>query len=124
VKEEFNYGEYTLIYPSVTSWFNLEKIHEIEMAQLPEYFNNKFPYKTPSSYINQRNSIIKMYRESPNAYLSASLCRKHILSDACSVIRMHAFLEHWGIINFNVDPFLKPPQDILKGDNKEVLSLV
>ena len=27
--------------------------------------------------------------------------------DVCGIIRIHAFLEHWGIINFNVDPYLK-----------------
>lgn len=26
------------------------------------------------------------------------------------MIRLHAFLEHWGIINFNVSTFLRPPK--------------
>lgn len=58
--------------------------------------------------MDYRNFIIKLYREAPNAYLSATVCRKNLPSDVCSIIRLHAFLEHWGLINFNVDPSLKP----------------
>lgn len=36
------------------------------------------------------------------------VCRKNLPCDVCSIIRLHAFLEHWGLINFNVDPHLKP----------------
>ena len=28
--------------------------------------------------------------------------------DACAIVRVHAFLERWGLINFNVQPELKP----------------
>jgi SWI/SNF related-matrix-associated actin-dependent regulator of chromatin subfamily C len=31
-----------------------------------------------------------------------------LAGDVCGIFRIHAFLEHWGIINFNVDPYLKP----------------
>ena len=37
-------------------------------------------------------------------------CRRKIAGDICAVIRLHAFLEHWGIINFNVSTFLRPPK--------------
>jgi len=37
-------------------------------------------------------------------------CRKKLPGDICSIIRLHAFLEHWGLINFNVAPFLRPPK--------------
>ena len=26
------------------------------------------------------------------------------------MIRLHAFLEHWGLINFNVSTYLRPPK--------------
>lgn len=55
-----------------------------------------------------RNFIIKLYRENPHAYLSATECRKKLPGDICSIIRLHAFLEHWGLINFNVEPYLRP----------------
>lgn len=78
------------------------------MQTLPEWFCGKFPHKNPTNYMDYRNYIIALYREAPNSYLSATVCRKNIPSDVCSIIRLHAFLEHWGLINFNVDPQLKP----------------
>jgi SWI/SNF related-matrix-associated actin-dependent regulator of chromatin subfamily C len=58
--------------------------------------------------MNYRNFIIKLYRESPNSYLSSTECRKKLPGDICSVIRLHGFLEHWGLINFHVEPTLRP----------------
>jgi SWIRM domain len=78
------------------------------MQSLPEFFCGKFPHKNPATYLDYRNYIIKLYRESPNAYLSATVCRKNLPGDVCSIIRLHAFLEHWGLINFNVEPHLRP----------------
>lgn len=28
--------------------------------------------------------------------------------DVCTLMRVHAFLETWGLINFSVEPYLKP----------------
>ena len=95
------------------------------MQSLPEFFCGKFPHKTPEKYFNYRNFIVKLYREKPDCYLSATgkyylmisnvyclECRKKLPGDVCSIVRLHAFLEHWGLINFNVDnqSCLKPPK--------------
>ncbi len=102
------YSKTAFIIPSCSGWFNIDSIHEIEMQSLPEFFCGKFPHKNPATYQDYRNYIIKLYRESPNAYLSATVCRKNLAGDVCSIIRLHAFLEHWGLINFNVQPHLRP----------------
>jgi SWI/SNF related-matrix-associated actin-dependent regulator of chromatin subfamily C len=94
--------------PSVAIWFDINVIHEIERDSLPEFFNGRFPAKTPKVYKEQRNFIIKLYRENPNFYLSASDCRKYLPGDVCSVLRIHCFLEHWGLINLNGEPFQIP----------------
>lgn len=73
--------------------------------------------------MNFRNMIIKMYRENPSAYLSATECRKKLPGDICSIIRLHAFLEHWGLINFNVEPYLRPPK-ISLGESGNISSQV
>jgi SWI/SNF related-matrix-associated actin-dependent regulator of chromatin subfamily C len=82
------------------------------MQTLPEFFCGKFPHKSPEKYFNYRNFIIKLYREKPDCYLSGTECRKKLPGDVCSIVRLHAFLEHWGLINFNVDShnYLKPPR--------------
>lgn len=107
-ENEMEYSKSSFIIPSCSGWFNIDKIHEIEMQSLPEFFCGKFPHKNPVTYMDYRNFIIKLYREAPNTYLSATVCRKNLPSDVCSIIRLHAFLEHWGLINFNVDPQLRP----------------
>ena len=104
------YASRSFIIPSCSAWFSIEQIHEIEMQNLPEFFCGKFPHKNPVTYLNFRNSIIKMYREKPAAYLTASECRKRLPGDVCSIIRLHAFLEQWGLINFHVDSYLRPPR--------------
>jgi hypothetical protein len=96
------------VIPSCSQWFEFDKIHEIEQESLPEFFCGKYPSKTPESYKEYRNFMIKLYRENPSGYLSATTCRRHLAGDACAIIRLHAFLELWGLINFNVDPFQKP----------------
>lgn len=97
-----------ILIPSCSQWFDLEKIHEIELNALPEYFCNKYPLKTPHTYKESRNFIISLYRENPNVYLSATTCRRHLYGDVCAIMRIHAFLEGWGLINFNVDPKYLP----------------
>ena len=67
-----NYTRSSYVIPSCSRWFDLDQIHELEMQSLPEFFCNKFPHKNPSTYMSFRNCIIKMYRERPSAYLSAS----------------------------------------------------
>lgn len=41
-----------------------------------------------------------MWRENTKKYLPPSACRRNLLGDVCAIVRVHAFLENWGIINF------------------------
>lgn len=36
--------------PSSGAWFNIDSVHEIESKSMPEYFNGKYPSKTPETY--------------------------------------------------------------------------
>ena len=71
-----------------------------------------YPSKTPAVYREYRNFIVELYRANPNNYLSATTCRRHLTGDANAVMRVHAFLEKHGIINFNAGrgrgPWEKP----------------
>lgn len=68
--------------------------------------------------------MIKLYRENPAGYLSATTCRRHLAGDVCAIIRLHAFLEQWGLINFNVDPFQKPHKITLNREGSYTKYLV
>ena len=52
------------------------------MDSLPEFFCGKYPSKTPETYKEYRNFMIKTYRENPTGYLSATTCRRHCAGDA------------------------------------------
>ncbi|EGR31774.1 swirm domain protein [Ichthyophthirius multifiliis] len=82
--------------------FDLDQINQIEKESLSEFFCGK-PSKTQEIYKKYRNYIVQTYRENPRNYLSATACRKNLIGDVCSIIRIHGFLEYWGIINFNCD---------------------
>lgn len=94
--------------PISVSWFCFDNIHEIEIKSLPEFFCGKYPSKTPKMYKNYRNFIVNLYRENSSMYLSANTCRKHLAGDACAILRIHSFLEHWGLINFKFNIKFKP----------------
>ena len=53
--------------------------------------------------------MIHLYRMNPTVYLSATTCRRHLSGDVNGIIRVHAFLEKWGLINYSgVMPAYKP----------------
>ena len=53
--------------------------------------------------------MITLYRMNPGCYLSATTCRRHLSGDVNGIIRVHAFLEKWGLINYQgVEPAYKP----------------
>ena len=86
--------------PSHAAWFSLDDVHDIERRALPEYFSPGSSLKTSESYKQARNFIVGTYREQPTLYLSLTECRRHLSLDVAAVMRMHQFLEHWGVINY------------------------
>lgn len=99
--------------PTSASWFNINSINDIEVEAFPEFFNGKYPSKTPEIYKEYRNFMVNLYRENQSSYLTATVCRRHLAGDAYSIMRIHGFLDHWGIINFKVDPINKPTNPFL-----------
>ena len=91
-----------IIIPSYAAWFNFSKIHEIEEKALPEFFNNKNRSKTPQVYKDYRDFMMNTYRLNPNEYLTVTATRRNLAGDVCAIIRVHAFLEQWGLINYQV----------------------
>ena len=101
---------HTIVLPSYSSWFDLSKIHPIERESLPEYFQNSNKAKTPEIYMKYRNFMINCYRLNPNDYLSYTSVRRNLIGDAGAMLRVHKFLNKWGLINYQVHPETKPKQ--------------
>ncbi|KAI9240281.1 MAG: hypothetical protein BYD32DRAFT_408746 [Podila humilis] len=97
-----------VVVPSYAAWFSLTKIHEIEHKSLPEFFNLKNRSKTPTVYKDYRDFMVNTYRLNPTEYLTVTACRRNLAGDVCAIIRVHSFLEQWGLINYQVDPETRP----------------
>jgi SWI/SNF related-matrix-associated actin-dependent regulator of chromatin subfamily C len=91
-----------VIIPSYAAWFSFTEINEIEQKALPEFFNNKNKSKTPQVYKDYRDFMIHTYRLNPLEYLTVTACRRNLAGDVCAIIRVHAVLEQWGLINYQV----------------------
>ncbi|CAO3616770.1 unnamed protein product [Mucor hiemalis] len=52
--------------------------------------------------------MINTYRLNPKEYLAVTACRRNLAGDVCAIMRVHAFLEQWGLINFECDPSTWP----------------
>ena len=50
----------------------METIAEVERQSLPEFFRGVYPSKTPATYKEYRDFMIKLYRMSPHSYLTAT----------------------------------------------------
>ncbi|GIY78506.1 hypothetical protein CEXT_592001 [Caerostris extrusa] len=97
-----------IIIPSYAAWFDYNSVHAVERRGLPEFFNLKNKSKTPEVYIAYRNFMIDTYRLNPTEYLTVTACRRNLAGDVCAIMRVHAFLEQWGLINYQVDADSRP----------------
>lgn len=93
---------YSIILPSYSAWFDMNKINNLERKALPEFFNNRNRSKTPEVYKDYRDFMVNTYRLNPTEYLTVTACRRNLAGDVCAIMRVHAFLEQWGLINYQV----------------------
>ncbi|KAK4531282.1 hypothetical protein CCYA_CCYA07G2139 [Cyanidiococcus yangmingshanensis] len=94
--------------PAHSRWFRIDAIHEIERRALPEFFSGVSASKTPEVYQLYRNFMIDTWRQDPTRYLTGTAVRRHLAGDVGAIMRVHAFLEHWGLINYGVAPEARP----------------
>ncbi|KXL47709.1 hypothetical protein M433DRAFT_23266 [Acidomyces richmondensis BFW] len=99
---------HAIILPSYSAWFDMHEIHPLERKALPEFFNNRNRSKTPAVYKDYRDFMINTYRLNPAEYLTVTACRRNLAGDVCAIMRVHAFLEQWGLINYQIDPDTRP----------------
>lgn len=93
---------HAIILPSYSTWFDMTIIHDIERKAMAEFFNSRNRSKTPIVYKDYRDFMINTYRLNPAEYLTVTACRRNLAGDVCAIMRVHAFLEQWGLINYQV----------------------
>lgn len=94
--------------PAHSNWFDMKRVNAIEHRALPEFFDSRSPSKTSKNYVEMRNFLVSTWSRTPDRYLTATAARRNLRGDACAILRIHSFLEHWGLINYNVDPETRP----------------
>lgn len=52
--------------------------------------------------------MIDTYRLNPTEYLTSTACRRNLAGDVCAIMRVHAFLEQWGLINYQIEADSRP----------------
>lgn len=98
-----------VVIPSFAKWFSLSEVHSIEKKSFPDFFvDPASSYKTPQSYKYIRDFIVNTFRLNPKEYLTVTAVRRNLSGDVTNIIRIHQFLEKWGIINYQIDPRTKP----------------
>ena len=93
---------HSIVLPSYSTWFDMNTINQIEKKALPEFFNSRNRSKTPHVYKDYRDFMINTYRLNPSEYLTVTACRRNLAGDVCAIMRVHSFLEQWGLINYQV----------------------
>ena len=104
---------HAIVIPSYAAWFDMTQIHPIERKSLPEFFNGRNRSKTPAIYKDWRDFMINCYRLKPEEYLTFTACRRNLAGDVCAILRVHGFLEQWGLINYQVLPLVGDLDDRL-----------
>ncbi|XBW36826.1 hypothetical protein QEN19_002405 [Hanseniaspora menglaensis] len=98
-----------IIIPTYSKWFDLDTIHQIEKEYFSDFFNeNDYSYKNSRSYKDSRDFMVNTYRLHPLEYLTVTAVRRNLNMDIQSIIKIHQFLEKWGIINYQIDPRTRP----------------
>lgn len=95
---------HAVVVPSYSRWFDMNTVHATERRGVPEFFNSRNRSKTPAVYKDYRDFMINTYRLNPDEYLTVTACRRNLAGDVCAIMRVHAFLEQWGLINYQVCP--------------------
>ncbi|XP_044721964.1 SWIRM domain-containing protein [Hirsutella rhossiliensis] len=99
---------HAIVLPSYSTWFDMNTIHDIERKAMAEFFNSRNRSKTSAVYKDYRDFMINTYRLNPAEYLTVTACRRNLAGDVCAIMRVHAFLEQWGLINYQVDADQRP----------------
>lgn len=87
-------------------WFSIEDISPVEMRYLSDILHlTQLP---KFEYLRIRNYMISLYQHSPSQYFSATDCRRKIGGDVCLLIRIHEFLDAFGVINHSVKAECRP----------------
>lgn len=81
-------------------WYKTDIASSLERAVLPEWFDGSAAHRTPETFLQAREKIIDMsVKLGLNRYITCTMVRRAIPGDAGSLLRLHAFLTSYALIN-------------------------
>ncbi|KAJ6402799.1 hypothetical protein OIU84_014829 [Salix udensis] len=89
------------VVPIHCGWFSWTKIHSLEERLLPSFFNGKSQSRTPDTYLDIRNWIMKKFHANPNTLIEVKDLSELEVSDSEARQEVLEFLDYWGLINFH-----------------------
>ncbi|CAN0909900.1 SWI/SNF complex subunit SWI3D [Linum grandiflorum] len=111
------------VVPNHCGWFSWTKIHSLEEHSLPSFFNGKSPNRTPETYMEIRNWIVKKFHANPNEQIELKDLSDLEVADLEARQEVLEFLDYWGLINFHPFPE-KDSSENSKGDGAPEDSLL
>ena len=89
--------------PTTTSpkpeWFKQDQVSTLERSLLPEWFDGSSSHRTEQSYLQTRAKFMEMSDRLGTRYLTATMLRRSVPGDVGSLMRLHAFLSSYNLIN-------------------------
>ncbi|RDY08820.1 SWI/SNF complex subunit SWI3D, partial [Mucuna pruriens] len=85
-------------------WFSWTNIHPIEKCTLPSFFNGKTENRTPDTYMEIRNYIMKRFHTNPNVQIELKDFSELNVGNLDARQEVMEFLDYWGLINFHPLP--------------------
>ncbi|KAJ9135534.1 hypothetical protein P3X46_032709 [Hevea brasiliensis] len=92
------------VVPIHCGWFSWTKIHLLEERALPSFFNMNSQTRTPDTYMEIRNWIVKKFHANPNVQIELKDLSELEVADLDAKQEVLEFLDYWGLINFHPFP--------------------
>ncbi|WCJ33877.1 SWI/SNF complex subunit SWI3D [Euphorbia peplus] len=92
------------VVPNHCGWFSWTKIHPLEERTLPSFFNGKSQIRTPDTYMEIRNWIVKKFHKNPDVKVELKDVSELEVADVDARQEVLEFLDYWGLINFHPFP--------------------
>jgi len=86
--------------PFAAKWFDMDKVHHIEIREFPEFETGLVQGKTLEQYKKIRNHIIAIFERDPLQEIVFLDVLKEFQTDSMVVLKVFNFLQRWGIINY------------------------
>ncbi|MCL7045332.1 hypothetical protein MKW94_006344 [Papaver nudicaule] len=115
-------GDVAHVIPTHAGWFSWGKVHPLEEHALASFFDGKSEKRTPDTYMEIRNLIVKKFHEDSKTPFESKDLSELSAGELDDRQEVMAFLDHWGLINFKPFPLADASTALPDGDGATKIS--